>query len=68
MWRASGDDGTLTYTFVESVAATYPYYLIRFLGGVMVLCGMLMMAWNVFKTYRMAERIEPIPVPMPVQV
>ncbi len=64
MWRASGDDGTLTYTFVESVAATYPYYLIRLLGGLMVLSGMVLMAWNVFKTYRMAK-IEPIAVPAP---
>ncbi len=64
MWRASGDDGTLTYTFVESVAATYPYYLIRLMGGLLVLSGMLLMAWNVFKTYRMA-RIEPIAVIAP---
>ena len=26
MWRAVGADGTLTYTFVESVKATYPFY------------------------------------------
>ena len=65
MWRATGDDGTLTYTFVESVAATYPYYLIRLLGGLLVLSGMLLMAWNVFKTYRMAGRIEPSPVLAP---
>jgi cytochrome c oxidase cbb3-type subunit 1 len=65
MWRATGDDGTLTYTFVESVAATYPYYLIRLLGGLLVLSGMLLMAWNVFKTYRMAGRIESLPVLAP---
>ena len=64
MWRASGDDGTLTYTFVESVAATYPYYLIRFVGGVTVLVGMLIMAWNVIKTFGMA-RIEPSVIPAP---
>lgn len=64
MWRASGDDGTLTYTFVESVAATYPYYLIRFIGGVTVLVGMLIMAWNVIKTFGMA-RIEPSVIPAP---
>ena len=64
MWRASGDDGTLTYTFVESVAATYPYYLIRLLGGLMVLSGMFLMAWNVFKTYRMGK-IAPIAIPAP---
>jgi cytochrome c oxidase cbb3-type subunit 1 len=65
MWRATGDDGTLTYTFVESVAATYPYYLFRFLGGVLVLCGMLLMAWNVIKTHRLTDKIVPVPVPAP---
>ena len=47
MWRAVNDDGTLTYTFVESVKATYPFYAIRLLGGVLYLAGMLIMAWNV---------------------
>jgi cytochrome c oxidase cbb3-type subunit 1 len=50
MWRAVGSDGTLTYTFVESVKATYPFYAIRLLGGVLFLAGMLIMAWNVAKT------------------
>ena len=44
MWRAVGADGTLTYTFVESVKATYPFYAIRLLGGVLYLGGMLIMA------------------------
>jgi cytochrome c oxidase cbb3-type subunit 1 len=50
MWRAVGDDGTLTYTFVESVKATYPFYAIRLLGGLLYLSGMLIMAWNVWMT------------------
>jgi cytochrome c oxidase cbb3-type subunit 1 len=50
MWRAVSDDGTLTYTFVESVKATYPFYAIRLLGGILYLSGMLVMAWNVYKT------------------
>jgi cbb3-type cytochrome oxidase subunit 1 len=33
-------DGTLTYTFVESVKATYPYYVVRFTGGLLYLTGM----------------------------
>ena len=33
MWRATNTDATLTYAFVESVKATYPYYSIRVLGG-----------------------------------
>ena len=54
MWRATNSDGTLTYTFVESLNATYPYYLGRLFGGVLVLAGMLLMAWNVYQTYRHA--------------
>lgn len=50
MWRATNSDGTLTYTFVQSLEATYPYYGIRLLGGIIFLAGMFVMAYNVFKT------------------
>jgi cytochrome c oxidase cbb3-type subunit 1 len=50
MWRAMNDDGTLTYTFVEGVKATYPYYVIRVIGGALYLFGMLVMLWNVIMT------------------
>jgi len=50
MWREINADGTLTYTFVESVKATFPYYLVRVIGGVLYLGGMLVMAWNVWMT------------------
>jgi cytochrome c oxidase cbb3-type subunit I len=64
MWRAVSEDGTLTYTFVESVKATYPFYAIRLLGGVLYLGGMLLMAWNVWKTIAGAKPAEaPIPAP-----
>ena len=50
MWRAVNADGTLTYTFVESVKATFPFYVLRLLGGLLYLGGMLIMLWNVLKT------------------
>ncbi|MFA7350332.1 MAG: cytochrome-c oxidase, cbb3-type subunit I [Methylotenera sp.] len=50
MWRAINADGTLTYTFVESVKAKHPYYIIRMLGGLLYLSGMIIMLWNVLKT------------------
>jgi len=50
MWRAINADGTLTYTFVESVKAKQPYYIIRVLGGLLYLGGMVIMLWNVIKT------------------
>jgi cytochrome c oxidase cbb3-type subunit 1 len=65
MWRATNADGTLTYTFVESLAATYPYYLVRFLGGALVVGGMLMMAVNTVRTLQTARGPVPHPVPAP---
>jgi cytochrome c oxidase cbb3-type subunit 1 len=50
MWRAINPDGTLTYTFVESVKATFPFYVVRLVGGLLYLGGMLVMAWNVWMT------------------
>jgi len=50
MWRAINADGTLTYSFIESVERTYPFYYVRLLGGVLFLSGMLLMLYNVFKT------------------
>jgi cytochrome c oxidase cbb3-type subunit 1 len=67
MWRATNDDGTLTYTFVEALKATYPYYGIRFAGGLLVLAGMAIMAWNMAKTFASARAVQPVAVPMPAQ-
>ena len=61
MWRATHADGTLVYSFVESVKATFPYYVIRLLGGLLYLGGMGVMAWNVWMTVR--GRQAPVMVP-----
>jgi len=58
MWRAVNDDGTLTYSFIESVAATYPYYAVRLVGGLLFFAGMLIMAYNVWRTIRPVEPIK----------
>ncbi|EOG7748273.1 cytochrome-c oxidase, cbb3-type subunit I [Vibrio cholerae] len=50
MWRAVNSDGTLTYSFVESVQASYPFYTVRFIGGFIFLSGMFLMAYNAYKT------------------
>jgi cytochrome c oxidase cbb3-type subunit 1 len=66
MWRAVNADGTLTYAFVEGVKATYPFYAIRLLGGVLFLAGMLLMAWNVIRTVAGGKAVEaPIPDALP---
>ncbi len=64
MWRAVNPDGSLTYTFVESVKATYPFYVIRLLGGVLYLAGMCVMAWNVWKTATQGK-VTPVAIPAP---
>jgi cytochrome c oxidase cbb3-type subunit 1 len=50
MWRTVNADGTLAYSFVESVKVSYPFWGIRLLGGILFLSGMLIMAYNMFKT------------------
>jgi cytochrome c oxidase cbb3-type subunit 1 len=67
MWRAVNVDGTLTYTFVESVKATYPFYAIRLLGGLMFLSGMFIMAYNTWKTVRDTQPVD-APVLLPAGV
>jgi cytochrome c oxidase cbb3-type subunit 1 len=65
MWRAVNPDGTLVYSFVESVKASYPYWVIRTGGGALYLVGMLIMAWNTVMTVRSGKAQE-VPVPMVV--
>ena len=61
MWRAYNQDGTLTYTFVESVSASYPGYVVRVIGGAIFFSGMLIMAYNVYMTAR--KDVEPQAAP-----
>uniref|UniRef100_UPI002A7F5F6B cbb3-type cytochrome c oxidase subunit I n=1 Tax=Thalassolituus sp. TaxID=2030822 RepID=UPI002A7F5F6B len=56
MWRAVNADGTLTYSFVESVAASHWGYAVRVLGGALFLTGMLLMLFNVYMTVRDANK------------
>jgi cytochrome c oxidase cbb3-type subunit 1 len=67
MWREVNDDGTLTYTFVEALKATYPYYVVRLAGGLLVLAGAFIMAWNMWKTFASVREVKPVLVPIPAQ-
>ncbi|HET6433870.1 cytochrome-c oxidase, cbb3-type subunit I [Dyella sp.] len=70
MWRATQPDGSLTYAFIDSLIAVKPMYLIRWAGGVLILSGMWVMAWNLWHTAAdaRARLIKPIPVPIPEPV
>ena len=52
MWRAVNVDGTPTYSFVEALEASHPGYIVRAIGGAFFLLGMLLMAYNVWRTVR----------------
>jgi cytochrome c oxidase cbb3-type subunit 1 len=67
MWRATNPDGSLMYAFLDSLIAIKPFYVIRLLGGVLVVSGMALMAWNLWHTAAdaRAHLIDPIPVPVP---
>jgi cytochrome c oxidase cbb3-type subunit 1 len=55
MWRAYDELGFLQYSFIETVAAMHPYYVIRALGGVLYLTGALIMVYNLWKTVTETE-------------
>jgi cytochrome c oxidase cbb3-type subunit 1 len=50
MWKAVNSDGTLMYSFVQSLEASKPFYFMRFVGGVFIVTGMFIMLYNVIKT------------------
>ena len=62
MWLAVNADGTLTYSFVESLEAMYPFYFVRLLGGGLFFLGMLVMVYNMIKTVSGSRAVnDPIP-------
>ncbi len=66
MWRAANADGTLTYSFAQVLNTMYPFYGIRLLGGALFFSGMLLMAYNVWKTVRMGRVVNDAAIPQAV--
>lgn len=60
MWRAYTELGFLQYSFVETVEAMHPYYVIRALGGILFLTGAVIMAVNLYLTIRHGEADKPV--------
>ena len=58
MWRAYNSLGFLEYSFVESVEAMHPFYVIRAFGGLLFLLGSLLMAYNIWRTIRGDEPVD----------
>ena len=64
MWRAYDSLGFLEYSFVETVEAMHPFYVIRALGGALFVAGAFVMAYNLWRTARGEIReTEPLQAP-----
>ena len=50
MWRTYTEDGTLAYSFVDSLVAMYPYYIARAFGGLLFLLGAIVGCYNIWMT------------------
>ncbi len=58
MWREYDEQGFLVYSFAETVAAMFPYYVMRAVGGALFLAGAVLMAFNVWMTILGRQREE----------
>lgn len=58
MWRAHDEFGNLAYSFIDTVAVLHPYFTIRAVGGTLYLVGMLLFAYNMYKTMTSSRRVE----------
>ena len=52
MWRSYDSLGFLQYSFVETVEAMHPFYVVRAGGGVLFLIGSFIMIYNLVRTVR----------------
>ena len=67
MWRAVNEDGSLTYSFIETVSAIRIYDVVRAGGGAIFLAGALIMFYNVLMTIRQGSAKVPAAAPPPPQ-
>jgi cytochrome c oxidase cbb3-type subunit 1 len=67
MWRAYTPLGFLEYSFIETVEAMHPFYIIRALGGLLFLAGAVLMAVNIWLTIARPEA-DAVPAARPALV
>jgi cytochrome c oxidase cbb3-type subunit 1 len=58
MWRSFDELGFLQFSFIETVEAMHPFYVIRAFGGLLFLTGALVMVYNLWRTVRGEIRAE----------
>jgi cytochrome c oxidase cbb3-type subunit 1 len=57
MWRATDQDGSLTYTFIETNLANIPFWQGRVVAGIIFLLGFLVFVYNVIMTAKKGGRL-----------
>ena len=71
MWREYTPQGFLAHTFVETVAAKHVENVVRTLGGLLYLSGVLIMVYNLWRTVRgdvrAREHVPILPAPIALQ-
>ena len=55
MWHAMNPDGSLVYSFTESLIAMYPFYWTRAFSGLIYLAGVGVFVYNLVMTARKGE-------------
>jgi cytochrome c oxidase cbb3-type subunit 1 len=58
MWKALTPEGTLKYTFMETLVKNYPYWHVRSLGGTIFIVGMVVFVLNVLMTIKKGRDLE----------
>ena len=67
MWREVDANGFLVNSFADTVAAKFPMYVVRGLGGVLYLTGGLIMAYNLWMTVKRAPAKESLATAVPAE-
>ncbi|AID37322.1 cytochrome-c oxidase, cbb3-type subunit I [Candidatus Walczuchella monophlebidarum] len=58
MWKEFNPDGTLVHkNFLDTVTAIVPFYKLRFIGGILYFTGVVIMAYNIYRTIRIGRFI-----------
>jgi len=68
MWRTYDTFGGLRYSFIDSLVAMHPYYIMRAIGGLLFLLGGVVAAYNIYRTISLSgSETQTGDQPVPVQ-
>jgi cytochrome c oxidase cbb3-type subunit I/II len=66
MWKQFTDEGFMAYpNFLETVTQLIPMYQMRALGGIIYLVGMVLMAYNLYKTAKSGKLVADVEAQAP---